>query len=95
MLTAAAVKIAGGGLGNDQCNILNEDLYDEAMSQDITFDQYHKWLERRLEQNAEPDQHDSPARATMKTKQVESPAVAPPASAPDTRKLRISLKRMF
>lgn len=24
MLTAAAVKIAGGGLGNDTCNILNE-----------------------------------------------------------------------
>lgn len=24
MLTAAAVKIAGGGLGNDACNILNE-----------------------------------------------------------------------
>lgn len=27
MLTAAAVKIAGGGLGNDACNILNEVLY--------------------------------------------------------------------
>lgn len=70
MLTAAAVKITGAGLGNDTCNIHNEvcpklfatsptlliiqcllyqTLYEEAMSQDITFDQYHRWLERRLD----------------------------------------------
>lgn len=71
MLTAAAVKITGAGLGNDTCNIHNEvsrieneqgpddstnervqnvqELYEEAMSQDITFDQYHIWLVARLE----------------------------------------------
>jgi len=35
MLTAAAVKISGAGLGNDACNIHNETLYE--------------WLERRLD----------------------------------------------
>lgn len=26
-----------------------QDLYEEAMDEGITFDQFHKWLERRLE----------------------------------------------
>ncbi|GLD93985.1 hypothetical protein PINS_up002591 [Pythium insidiosum] len=52
MLTAAAVKISGVGLRNDACNIHNEDLYDEAMALGITFDQFHRWLETRLEDGA-------------------------------------------
>ncbi|KAF1334787.1 hypothetical protein FI667_g1652, partial [Globisporangium splendens] len=37
------------GLGDGTCNILNADLYEEAMNEGLTFDQYHAWLERRLE----------------------------------------------
>lgn len=63
------------------------------MRQDITFDQYHYWLERRLEQNGDPDQHDSPGRLSMKTDVVESSGVG--AAAADAGKIRISLTRMF
>ncbi|KAJ0407776.1 hypothetical protein ATCC90586_003278 [Pythium insidiosum] len=55
MLTAAAVKISGVGLRNDACNIHNEDLYDEAMTQGVTFDQFHRWLETRLEEDGGPE----------------------------------------
>lgn len=92
MLTAAAVKIAGGGLGNDTCNILNEvgklhmksvrflssqpgvtscvsfqDLYEEALNEGLTFDQYHKWLESRLEGTPE---------SSVEKKAAATPAIA-------------------
>ncbi|KAH9084355.1 hypothetical protein LEN26_020884 [Aphanomyces euteiches] len=52
VLTAAALKITGAGIDNDRCNISNEDLYDLAMREDITFDKFHEWIYAQLEPTA-------------------------------------------
>ena len=48
VLTATAIKVNGGGLHNGMCSISNEALYEEASDAGISFDQYHSWLDCRL-----------------------------------------------
>lgn len=48
-MSAAAIKINGGGLTSGHCDISNEKLFHEAMKEGVTFDQFHSWITCRLE----------------------------------------------
>ncbi|KAF0688928.1 Aste57867_19532 [Aphanomyces stellatus] len=49
VLTATAIKLNGGGLKNNRCNIANDVLFDQAMDEGISFEKFSSWISTRLD----------------------------------------------